>query len=308
MPHLPSSSLIVGVLLACGVSSLPAQEWARTKLEQSERHREYVPVKHDGRTINTLVIYPEAKEKTPVVVLIHEIFGLTDWLKLQADELAAQGYIVVVPDLVSGLGTNGGGTDTLGGQDNVIKAVMALDPVQVTADLDAVADYGKSLPSANGALFTAGFCWGGGKTFAFATHRADLSAAFVFYGSPPAAPDMARITAPVYGFYGGNDNRIGATVPQAVADMKAAGKVYEPVTYEGAGHGFMRAGQAPDAKPADRQAFNNGFARLLKELKADAAGADGKQTRADGPQTRLVAASATTSALPTLDCCGVSPR
>ena len=295
-------SLAVGALLACGVSSLPAQDWAKAKLEQSERHREYVPVKHDGRTINTLVIYPESKEKTPVVVLVHEIFGLTDWMKLQADELAAQGYIVVAPDLLSGLGANGGGTDALGGQDNVIKAVTALDPAQVTADLDAVADYGKSLPSANGKLFTGGFCWGGGKTFAFATHRPDLSAAFVFYGPPPAAADMAKITAPVYGFYGGNDNRIGATVPQAVTDMKAAGKVYEPVTYEGAGHGFMRAGQAPDARPADKQAFDEGLARLLKELKANATGGGGKQTRADDLRQGSVAAAVATAGGSAMDC------
>ena len=261
-------SLLAGtVLLACGVCSLHAQDWAKTKLEQSERHREYVPVKHDGRTVNTLVIYPETKDKAPIVVLIHEIFGLSDWLKLQADELAAQGYIVLVPDLVSGLGANGGGTDTLGGQDNVVKAVTALDPAQVTADLDAVADYGKALPSASGKLFVGGFCWGGGKSFAFATHRADLGAAFVFYGPPPAAADMARITVPVYGFYGGNDNRIGATVPQAITDMKTAGKAYEPVTYDGAGHGFMRAGQAPDAKPADKKAFEEGISRLLQKMK-----------------------------------------
>ena len=302
MTRFPSFPLIVCALLACGVSSLPAQEWAKTKLEQSERHREYVPVKHDGRTINTLVIYPEVKDKAPVVVLIHEIFGLTDWMKLQADELAAQGYIVVAPDLVSGLGANGGGTDALGGQDNVIKAVTALDPAQVTADLDAVADYGKALPSASGRLFTSGFCWGGGKAFAFATHRRDLGAAFVFYGPPPAAADMGKITAPVYGFYGGNDNRIGATVPQAVTDMKAAGKVYEPVTYEGAGHGFMRAGQAPDAKPADKQAFDEGFARLLKELKANATGEGNKQTQADRPPQGTVAAAATTADRSNMDC------
>ena len=305
MNRFPSFSLLFCALLACGASTLPAQEWAKAKLEQSERHREYVPVKHDGRTVNTLVIYPEVKDKAPVVVLIHEIFGLTDWMKLQADELAAQGYIVVAPDLVSGLGANGGGTDALGGQDNVIKAVMALDPAQVTADLDAVADYGKSLPSASGKLFTGGFCWGGGKTFAFATHRPDLSAAFVFYGTPSAAADMARITAPIYGFYGGNDNRIGATIPQVVADMKTAGKTYEPVTYEGAGHGFMRAGQAPDAKPADKQAFDEGFARLLKELKANTTGEGNKQTRVDRPQPGLVVASVTVADGSVPDCCAV---
>jgi carboxymethylenebutenolidase len=247
-----------------------AQEWAKTKLEQSTRHREYVPIKSGSRTINTLVIYPEVKDKAPVVVLIHEIFGLSDWMKLQVDELAADGYIVVAPDLVSGLGANGGGTDAMGGQDNVVKAVMGLDPAQVMSDLDAVADYGKSLPSANGKLFVGGFCWGGGKSFAFATHRPDLSAAFVFYGTPPPATDMAKINAPIYGFYGGNDARVGATIPQTVIDMKAAGKFYEPVTYADAGHGFMRAGQAPDAKPGDKKAFDEGYARLLKQLKANA--------------------------------------
>ena len=297
MTRASSLSLLVCAVLACGVSSLPAQDWAKTKLEQSDRHREYVPIKHDGRTVNTLVIYPETKDKAPVLVLIHEIFGLTDWMKLQADELAAQGYIVLAPDLVSGLGTDGGGTDALGGQDNVIKAVNGLDPAQVTADLDAVADYGKGLPSAGGKLLAGGFCWGGGKTFAYATHRADLSAAFVFYGPPPTTADMAKITAPVYGFYGGNDNRIGATVPQAVTDMKAAGKFYEPVTYEDAGHGFMRAGQAPDAKPGDRKAFDEGFARLLKELKANTSSEGGKQTQADGARPSFVAAGSVA------DCC-----
>ncbi len=145
---------------------------------------------------------------------------------------------------------------------------MKLDPAEVLTDLDAVSDYGKSLPSANGKLFVAGFCWGGGKSFAFAAHRHDLAAAFVFYGPPPPAPDMVGIKAPVYVFYGGNDNRIDATIPQTTADMKAAHKFYEPVTYTDAGHGFMRAGQAPDARPADQLAFSQAFARLLLQLRA----------------------------------------
>ena len=178
---------------------------------------------------------------------------------------------------------------------------MAVDRAQVTGDLVAVAEYGLMLPSANGVLFTAGFCWGGGKTFTSATHRANLRAAFVFYGPPPTAADMTKITAPVYGFYGGNDNRIGATIPQATADMKAAGRTYEPVTYEGAGHGFMRAGQAPDAKPADKQAFDEGFARLLKELKANTISEGSKQTQTDGARPSLVPASVAQTAVP--ECC-----
>ena len=264
-------------LVALCVFPAFAQDWAKAKLAASPRHREYVTITHDGRAVNTYVVYPEVSGKAPVVVLIHEIFGLSDWMKLQADELAAKGYIVLAPDLLSGVGPGGdgktgGGSDALyaspGGQDAVIKAVVGLDAAQVNADLDAVADYGKKLPSAGKKLAVAGFCWGGGKSFAFATHRKDLNAAFVFYGPPPPAAEMAQITAPVYGFYAGNDARIGATVPQTVIDMKAAGKFYEPVTYEGAGHGFMRAGQAPDATPDNKKAFDQGFARLVKELAA----------------------------------------
>lgn len=244
------------------------QDWAKAKLEQSSRHREYIPVKAGDRTLNTLVIYPERKNNAPVVVLIHEIFGLSNWMKLQADELAAQGYLVVVPDLLSGKGPGGGGTDALGSQDNVVQAVGKLDPAEVITDLDAVADYGLAQPSAAKTLFVAGFCWGGGKTFSFATHRHDLAAAFVFYGPPPPATDMVGINAPVYGFYGGNDNRIGATIPATVEQMKAAHKFYEPVTYPDAGHGFMRAGQAPNARPADNKAFSEGFARMLLQMRA----------------------------------------
>jgi len=159
-----------------------------------------------------------------------------------------------------------GGTATFGGDDNARKAVAMLDPNVVTTDLDAAADYGKKLPSANGKLYVAGFCWGGGKTFLYATHRHDLAAAFVFYGPPPPAEQMKAITAPIYGFYAGNDARITATVPQTTADMKAAGKTYDPVTYEGAGHGFMRAGEAPDASAANSAARQAGFHRLIDKL------------------------------------------
>ncbi len=257
-------------------TSAYAQDWAKTALDKSPRHREYVTVEHDGRKVSTYVVYPEIKTKAPVIVLIHEIFGESDWFKLQADELAAKGYIVLAPDLLSGMGPKGGGTDelfaTTGSTDPVVKVVMGLDAAQVTADLEAVSDYGKKIPAANGKLFMAGFCWGGGKTFDFATHRRDLSGAFSFYGPPPPAAAMATITAPVYGFYGENDARIDTMIPQAVTDMKAAGKFYEPVTYAGAGHGFMRAGQAPNASAADKKAWEEGFERMLKEMAAISSG------------------------------------
>ena len=149
-----------------------------------------------------------------------------------------------------------------------MKAVSNLNADTVTADLDATADYAKKLPASNGKLAVTGFCWGGGKSFAYATHRKDLNAAFVFYGPGPDASAIASIHAPVYGFYAGNDGRIGATVPDTTDAMKAAGKKYEPVTYDGAGHGFMRAGEAPDANDANKKAREEGFARLKALLQA----------------------------------------
>jgi carboxymethylenebutenolidase len=250
------------VLLSLATVPVHAQDWAKTRLEASPRHHEYVALKHGDRTVQAFVVYPEVKTKAPVVILIHEIFGLSDWAKEMADELAAKGFIVVAPDLLSGFGPNGGGSSEFPSQDATVKAVSGLNPDIVMADLDAAADYGKRLPAANGKIAVVGFCWGGGKSFAFATHRKDLSAAFVFYGTGPA--DVTAITAPVYGFYAGNDARIGATIPATTAAMKSAGKKYEPVTYDGAGHGFMRAGEDPtNTVPGNKAAREQGFARLV---------------------------------------------
>src|ERR1017187_10418699 len=261
-----SLTLFVGLLLFCiATVTIQAQDWAKARLEASPRHHEYVTLKHDNRTVQAFVVYPEVKAKAPVVILIHEIFGLSDWAKEMADELAAEGFIVVAPDLLSGFGPNGGGSSEFPGQDAIVKAVSGLDPNGINADLDAAADYAKHIPAADGKIATVGFCWGGGKSFAFATHRKDLSAAFVFYGPGPA--DVTSVVAPVYGFYAGNDARIGATVPDTTSAMKAAGKVYEPVTYDGAGHGFMRAGEDPtNTVPGNKTAREQGFTRLVKLL------------------------------------------
>ncbi len=342
------------------------QDWAKAALAKSPRHGEFVTIPEPGgRMLQAWVVYPEVKAKAPVVVMIHEIFGESDWAREMADEVAGAGYIVVEPDLLSGFGPVqasaakaalpgstkvtlspcpamlrqgdetsctvtaaqlqavmsrprvGMGCDPMdcsadrgnaarmqpasmkmgqqaapmdhmhmgpqagagaayapaspGGTaafppDAVTRAVSSLPDAQVLADLDAAADYGKKLPAANGKVFVAGFCWGGGKTFLFATHRKDLSAAFVFYGPPPAVAAMANITAPVYGFYAEKDARISATIPQTTTDMKAAGKVYEPVVYDGATHGFMRAGEAPDASAENTAARQEGFRRLVKLL------------------------------------------
>lgn len=258
---------LLSALLLFAALSAHAQQWAKTRLDASPRHREYVTLKSNGRNVQAFVVYPEVSGKVPVVILIHEIFGLSDWAREMADELAAAGYIVVAPDLLSGAGPNGGNSDSFPSMDATTKAVSGLNPDQVNADLDAAADYAKKIPSANGTFITAGFCWGGGKSFAFAAHRKDLTSAFVFYGPPPS--DFSTVTAPVYGFYAGNDNRINATLPATTEGMKAAGKKFEPVTYDGAGHGFMRAGEDPsNTNPANQKARDEAFARLTKLLKA----------------------------------------
>lgn len=253
------------LLLALAASFLCAQDWARANLEKSPRHREWVTVKHDGRSVETFVVYPESKNKTPVVLVIHEIFGMTDWVQDLADQVAAAGYIAVAPDLLSGMAPNGGRTTDFP-QGGVGPAISKLNPDQITADLNAVADYAIHLPAATGKLFVTGYCWGGSQSFRFATNRPDLAAAFVFYGGPPKKEDMARIKAPVYGFYAENDARIGATIPDTEAAMKAAGKTYEPVTYAGAGHGFMRAGEDPGGTEANRKARADAWERWKKLL------------------------------------------
>lgn len=249
------------VLVALGMAqAASAQDWAKEKLAKSPRHGEWVTIKHDGRTVEAFVVYPESKDKRPVVLVIHEIFGMTDWVQDLADQVAEAGYIAVAPDLLSGMGPNGGRSASFEG-DKAREAVGKLNPDQVTADLNAAADYALKLPASSGKLYVVGFCWGGGQTFRFATNRPDLSGSFVFYGAPPDRDAMARIKAPIYGFFAGNDARINAMLPDAIANMKAAGKTFEPVTYDGAGHGFMRAGEAPDANDANRKARADSWER-----------------------------------------------
>jgi carboxymethylenebutenolidase len=255
--------VILGAMATLFGFSASAQEWARQQVEKSPRHREWVTITHDGRSIQAFVAYPEVKDKAPVVLVIHEIFGLTDWAQEVTDEFAAAGYIAIAPDLLSGMGSGGKGTSSMQ-QSDAIKAVSGLKPDQVTADLQATADFALKLPAAAQKLYVAGFCWGGGQSFRFSTNRPGLAAAFVFYGSGPSKDAIERITAPVYGFYAGNDSRIGATVPGTIEYMKVFGKQYEPVTYDGAGHGFMRAGESPDASEADKKARDESWARLRK--------------------------------------------
>jgi carboxymethylenebutenolidase len=179
-----------------------------------------------------------------------------------ADQLAEAGYIAIAPDLLWGKGTNGGGTAELGGRDGVMKAIQTLPREQITADLKAAADFVTKLPACDGKLVVAGFCWGGSESFRFATNEKNLKAAFVFYGTGPTDESaIARIACPVYGFYGGNDARVTSTVSRTEELMKKAGKAFEPVIYEGAGHGFMRAGEDPEGNAANKKAREEAWKR-----------------------------------------------
>ena len=260
------------------------QDWAKERLAKSPRHREWVTVKNGNREVNAFVVYPQVNKKATAVVVIHEIFGMSDWVQQLTDELAEAGYIAIAPDLLSGMGPKGGGTSDFDAN-SVRQAIQKLPPDQITADLNAVADYVSKLPAANGKVAVAGFCWGGTETFRFATNRSSLKAAFVFYGTSPWTKEntidkaaLARIQAPVYGFYADNDMRVNATAPPAVEAMKELNKTYEPVTYQGAGHGFMRAGEpnAPEPKApvakgdeaADKKAVDD-YQKALTAYKAN---------------------------------------
>jgi len=249
------------VLLA---PSLGAQDWAKERVKLSPRHSEYVDIKSGSRTLWVRVVYPESKNKTPAVLVVHEIFGLTDWVKSLCDQLAENGVIAVCPDLLSGQDFD------VKDAEAAMKATSALPPEQVAADLNAAADYALKLPACNGTLAICGFCWGGGWAFKYANMNPKLKAAYSFYGTAPDdAAKVAGIMCPVFGFYAENDARVDATIPKAEELMKAAGKTYEPVIYKGAGHGFMRDGESPEGKPDNKKARDDAWARwkeLLKKL------------------------------------------
>ena len=244
-----------------------AQDFAKQRLEDSPRHQEWVAIKHGERTVHAFLVFPEVKGKALAVVVIHENRGLTDWARSVADQFAEAGYIAIVPDLLSGMAPNAGKTSDFADGDAAREAISKLPPEQVTADLNAVADYVAKLPAANGKVVSAGYCWGGRQSFRFATNRASLSAAFVFYGTgPETQEEFARIKCPVYGFYGGNDARVNETIPKTSEQMNSASKKFEPITYEGAGHGFMRAGEEPNATEMNKKAREEAWVRVIALL------------------------------------------
>jgi carboxymethylenebutenolidase len=254
-----------------GNDPLPAgEESAKAALEASPRHGEWVDVPAAaGSPVRAWVVYPERKDKAGVVIVIQEIFGLTDWIRAVADQLARDGFIAIAPDLLTGKGPNNGNTDAFASRDDVVKAVQGLNAAEVRSRLDAVRQYGMKLPASNGKTGTVGFCWGGGVSFRYAGEQPALNAAVVYYGTSPDPGVLAQINTPVLGLYGGDDARVNATIEPAAAALKAKGTTYEHEIYQGAGHGFLRAqnGRENANRKATEQAWPKTIAFLKEHLK-----------------------------------------
>jgi carboxymethylenebutenolidase len=234
----------------------------KARLEASPRHHEWIEVQAGERKVRTFAVFPEVKAKVQAVVVIHENKGLNDWARTVADRLAEAGCVALAPDLLSGRGPEGGGSESFASTDLATQAIYALDAAGTLAALDAVVAHARTLPACNGKVSVAGFCWGGARSFEYATHAQGLAAAYVFYGSAPTdQAALARIACPVYGFYGENDARITAGVEAVALAMEKAGKTFEFEIYPGAGHGFLRSGEASDASADNKKAFEEGWKR-----------------------------------------------
>ena len=263
--------LLLGMTLALVVAStapireeppLPADGvGAKDRLATSPRHGEWIEIRegqgasggwHD--TVRAWVSYPERATRAPVVIVIHEIFGLTDWVRGVADQLAGAGFIAIAPDLLTGVGPHGKTPDE---QQEAVQLVRGLRTEDVARRLTAVGRFGASLPASNGKFGVIGFCWGGSTAFAYAGYEPSLTAAVVYYGASPDSRTISRIKAPVAGFYGSEDMRVNATIAAAEEEMGRLGLQFETHIYDGAGHGFLR--QQPGRDGANLEASESAW-------------------------------------------------
>ena len=241
----------------------PGEENALIILNASPRHGEWIDIPYEGSTVplRTWIVYPERKEKAPVIIIIHEIFGVTDWIRSVADQLARDGYIAVAPDYISGFGPNGGGTESIGSRDSVVRLIRSLSAEESYKRTNAVFDYAMKISSANGNIATVGFCWGGMRSFGYACTQPKLKAAIVYYGTSPDTKELSSLNVPVLGLYGADDARVVSTIEPASVEIKKLGKSYEYEIYEGAGHGFLR--QQSGREGANLRASEKAWKRML---------------------------------------------
>ena len=259
LDHGPHAMATTGAAVADDPRLPPSAEQASARLARSTRHGEWVMIPAgDGDSVRAWVVYPERATKAPVVVVVHEIFGLSTWVRGVADQLAADGFIAIAPDFLTGKHL-GGSPDNVP-VDSAIAAIRTLDPEQVQRRIDAAGQYGMALPAALPRYGVVGFCWGGGISFAHAVHAPGLSASVVYYGTSPRG-GYENVKAPVLGLYGGNDMRVNATIPAADSGMRANGRRYEHEVYAGAGHGFLR--QQSDSTGANLRATRAAWPRTI---------------------------------------------
>lgn len=259
------------------------QEWATQRLAKSPRESAWVTFKQNDRTMKAWIDYPTAKGKAPVVIVLHEAFGLTDSTRNTADRIAEMGYIAIVPDMLAGFGPSGGGVDSFAEAESQMKKLISLSDQTVTDEINSWADYGRHLAGSSGKFFVVGLSWGGGAAFHYATmtNREDLKSIFVFYdvGPPretqkyadaPAQVPVDTITAPIHGFYPTNDTRVMKSFQATKDAMAAAHKTFDAVVYEGADHAYMRLAEDPsNTNPANVAAWKASLERLENLLKAE---------------------------------------
>lgn len=268
-PNTRSREAAGDVISQQGTPAMPAGEaTVADRLARSPRHGEWVTIRAGSPdSLRAYVVYPERAARAPVVVVVHEIFGLSSWVRGVADQLAADGYVAIAPDLLTGRGARQADSLTF---DEARRLIADLRPADVQRDVEAAARYGMALPAALPRYGVVGFCWGGGVSFAHAVESPrGLAAAVVYYGVSPATPDLSHVRVPVLGLYGGNDARVSATVPRADSAMKAMRKDYEPHIFDGAGHGFLRAQEvSPGNLDASRRAWPLTISFFRKHLGA----------------------------------------
>jgi carboxymethylenebutenolidase len=245
----------------------PDNAAAPEQLKSSPRHVDWVDVKgSNGTPIKTFVVYPERKDKAPVVIVIHEIFGLSDWIRGVADQLAKEGFIAVAPDFLSGMGPNKGGSQELGEQGST-RVIGQLTPQDRIRILDDVRAYAMSIPSANGKVGTVGFCWGGGTSFLYAISQPALNAAVSYYGPMPPELDYSKAKTPILGLYGGNDSRVNSGIDKAKEELAKRKVTYEPHIFDGAGHGFLRQQSGNANAPGNMKATEEAWPLTLQFLR-----------------------------------------
>lgn len=249
------ASIFVSATVA--VALPPSGDEAKQAVESSPRHGEYVfvPLPDSDVKLRTWVSYPERSDKAPVVIVIHEIFGMSDWIRSVADALAAEGYIAVAPDLISGME---------GAEENPRETIGRLEDSEAIKRLNVTLDYAQNLPAAGDTCAVMGFCWGGKTSFLYATAQPELDAAIVYYGTSPETSSLAQVNAPVLGLYGENDARVNSTIEDAEKELERLGKTYEKEIYDGAGHGFLRQQSGQDG--ANQQASEKAWERTLAFL------------------------------------------